>query len=348
MASRVLWMIARLTTLLFGPTPVVAAIARRIRLRRMALVAFVVVAGLSPASLTFAQGTWTSLGGPVGGFVRVLTVDPVTPTTVYAGTPFSGVFRSTNRGASWTRSLVGFSAYPYDPALAVDPVTPTTVYAGIDAAVYKSTDGGVSWTSVFVGASVIRTLVVDPVTPTTVYAAGGFLYKSTDGGGNWTAAFNNLTGAVSVVVIDPVVPSTLYVETSNGAFRTTDGGASWTLIPINFLTLAIDPVTHATLYSGYTYASIFKSTDSSATWTQMNDGLCGDQVRAIVINPVTPTTLYAGVIGGGVCRSDDGGASWTSISDGLTNVDVKALALDPVTHTTLYAGTLGSGVWVLH
>jgi hypothetical protein len=34
--------------------------------------------------------------------VRVVAVDPVTPTTVYAGTQDDGVFKTTNGGGSWT------------------------------------------------------------------------------------------------------------------------------------------------------------------------------------------------------------------------------------------------------
>jgi len=58
-----------------------------------------------------------------------LAVDPVTPTTLYAGTNAGGVFRSTNRGASWIAIDTGLTSMAV-LTLAIDPWTPTTVYAG--------------------------------------------------------------------------------------------------------------------------------------------------------------------------------------------------------------------------
>src|SRR5262245_66325851 len=73
---------------------------------------------------------WTS-HGPEGGPVRVLAVDPGTPTTLYAGTNGSGVFKSTNGGGSWSAVNTGLTD-PTVSTLAVDPGTPATLDAGTD------------------------------------------------------------------------------------------------------------------------------------------------------------------------------------------------------------------------
>ena len=98
-----------------------------------------------------AYAGWTSIG-PYGGNVTSLAIDPVTPTTLYAGTG-SGVFKSTNGGASWVAASSGMISTSVSK-LAIDPMTPTTLYAGANGNfVYKSTNGGVSWTmSVLDGA----------------------------------------------------------------------------------------------------------------------------------------------------------------------------------------------------
>src|SRR2546425_1043761 len=44
-------------------------------------------------------GAWTT-GGPYGGPVLALAINPTTPATLYAGT-HRGVFKSTNSGATW-------------------------------------------------------------------------------------------------------------------------------------------------------------------------------------------------------------------------------------------------------
>lgn len=68
----------------------------------------------------------------------------------YAGTPFSGVFKSTDRGESWTALTTRLNDNSVD-ALAIDPSRPATIYAGTSdhiwasGGVIKSVNGGESW-----------------------------------------------------------------------------------------------------------------------------------------------------------------------------------------------------------
>ena len=108
-------------------------------------------------------------------YVTKLTVDPKTPTTLYAAQS-AGIFKSTNGGGAWrllssTTNLNTFS-------LAIDPQTTTTMYAGAyGGGVFKSTDGGESWMPLNTGLTklVVWGLAIDPTTPATIYAI-------TDGG----------------------------------------------------------------------------------------------------------------------------------------------------------------------
>jgi hypothetical protein len=74
---------------------------------------------------------WTAAntGLPPNIGVPALTVDPTTPTALYAGTAGLGVFNSTCGGANWTAANTGLTA-TWVFALAIDPTTPTTLYAG--------------------------------------------------------------------------------------------------------------------------------------------------------------------------------------------------------------------------
>ena len=70
--------------------------------------------------------------------VFAIAVDPKTPSTLYAGTNGSGVFKSTDGAATW--NAAAFKGFSF--ALAIDPVTPTTVYACANAVqVAKSVNG---------------------------------------------------------------------------------------------------------------------------------------------------------------------------------------------------------------
>jgi photosystem II stability/assembly factor-like uncharacterized protein len=85
-------------------------------------------------------------------WVRVLAIDPATPTMLYAGTA-DGAFRSANGGASWTAIGAGLDG-PFVTALAIDPMRPGTLYAGTGTGgVFKSTDRGASWKPVDAGTS---------------------------------------------------------------------------------------------------------------------------------------------------------------------------------------------------
>ncbi len=66
------------------------------------------------------------------------------------------------------------------------------------------------------------------------------------------------------------------------------------------MALAIDPETPSTLYAGTWGAGAFKSTDGGGSWTALNIGLTNLSVCALAIDRVTPTILYAGTAGGGV------------------------------------------------
>jgi len=96
---------------------------------------------------TNGGGSWAAVntGLPAGPGVPQVAIDPITPTTLYAGT--NGiVFKSTNSGGMWGASGRGVPAEVFVLRLAIDPRTPTTIYAATwGGGVFKSTDGAATW-----------------------------------------------------------------------------------------------------------------------------------------------------------------------------------------------------------
>src|SRR6267143_1396182 len=170
---------------------------RRISMQRKKLrfVSLGVLLGalLVTSSMTAEGGinSWTSTNGPGGGSIGALAIDPVTPSTLYAGAYSGGVFKSTDGGGSWTGVNTGLTDF-FVRTLAIDPQTPATLYAGTysrvaydNSGVFKSTDGGGSWSSVNTGLTdgYVLALAIDPQTPATLYAGtDGGESNSTDGG----------------------------------------------------------------------------------------------------------------------------------------------------------------------
>jgi hypothetical protein len=144
---------------------------RTTSLRKVLLIGLLTFLITSQAStVTAGTNIWTS-NGPEGGMVYALAIDPTTPSTVYAGTYYGGVFKSTNGGGAWSAVNTGLSSYSVS-ALAIDPTTPSTLYAGTSGGVFKSTNGSEAWSAVISGltSTDVSALAIDPATPSRLYA----------------------------------------------------------------------------------------------------------------------------------------------------------------------------------
>ena len=310
-----------------------------------------------PAAFKSTDGgsTWDSSSPTLAArSVFALAADPVTPTTVYAGTD-NGVFKSTNAGSVWSAASSGLPAgtlgnHPAVSSLAINPTTTSTLYAATCDGVFKSTDAASSWYAINTGLPLsvsrcVEKVVVDPTVPSTLYAATHLeLFKSVDAGNNWTQISRPGAAGVSSLAIDLVNPAILYAGVNlypggvDGLIKSTDGGRSWTATGLSagvISLLAIDPRTPSTLYAGAT-TGLWKSTDAGKSWDRTT--LPGSDVSALAIDSRTPSVLYAGAAEG-VFKSTDGGRNWAATE--LTG-SVRSLVIDPASSATLYAGVFTS------
>ena len=74
--------------------------------------------------------TWTPIHDGLPSQVTAVVVHPTEPSTLYAGTSWDGVFRSTDAGASWSRVNHGITN-PQVRRLAIEPAGATTVHAAL-------------------------------------------------------------------------------------------------------------------------------------------------------------------------------------------------------------------------
>ena len=116
--------------------------------------------------------------------------------------------------------------------------------------------------------------------------------------------------------------------------------------------VVIDRADPSILYAGtqgiYTsprgFRGLFKSIDSGASWSAVDNGLTvladiGATITALVIAPNHSNILYAGTSRDGVYKSVDGAATWVKFNDGLTSLEIRALAVSPSSQNTLYAAS---------
>jgi photosystem II stability/assembly factor-like uncharacterized protein len=142
-----------------------------------------------------ASPTWIYAGSGLPN--RSVTSIAVAPDeqTVYAtlsGTGTAHIWKSTNRGSTWTAlSLAnGLPDEPFD-SIVIHPADSQTLYAGSDFGVYASFDGGATWSTY--GAGLPR-VAVDSLQ---ISAQQGLLQAGTHGRGLWqTVALSS--GVLSV------------------------------------------------------------------------------------------------------------------------------------------------------
>ena len=191
----------------------------------------------------------------------------------------------------------------------------------------------------------------------------------------WTDGFGG--GAVHTIVPDPTDPANMLVAMSaGGAYRTSDGGASWSPsnrgITAYFMPdplpefgqcvhkVARDAVTPSRLYA-QNHRGVFRSDDDGMTWESIADGLPTDFGFTVVVHPHRGDTLWlVPVVSDGerippggrlqVQYSQDAGRTWETQTEGLpypsyTAVLRDAAGTDGVPEAGLYFGTRNGDVF---
>ncbi|MFQ5860605.1 MAG: family 16 glycoside hydrolase [Dehalococcoidia bacterium] len=309
--------------------------------------------------------TWTPLASsPPALYLAIATTGPA----VLYVSGADGVLRSNDGGESWSPTGYDASVFDWLPALAVSPADADVVYAGVEGGVVLSTDGGATWSWSNDGLADLDAwqLAVSPTDSDRLYA-GTFcmrgIFQTTDAGSTWVLAPEHFHYVMEIASV-PLQPEVLYVTHHDGLHRSLDGGSTWRHVPdtgyYHLHGLAVDPVNPDVAYVGSVggvgeysapYATIYKTTDGGASWTEINNGfpMAATSVYVIAIDPTSTDTVYVATYreglshtrgsGIGIYKSTDGGESWTPINQGLTTSNVATLALDPFDPQTLYAGT---------
>ena len=264
--------------------------------------------------------------------------------TIYAGTFGMGIYRSEDRGASWTAANAGLAD---KFIMCLTTASDGTVYAGtLRGGVFRSRDEGKTWQAINDGLTRMQVKAVMIAGNDVYIGTGGGVYRMTVGKDRWTEVTIGLEEIlVHAVVMDS--DSTLYAGTSGkGVMRwnakaakaamgwapVTGGLTDHEGLRENFVrVLAIDK--YDTLFAGTFDGGVYRSRDSGRTWRPISRALPNDSIRGIVMNE---RSLFVGT-GRGVFKSFDEGRRWMPINGGLTEMAIQVLALSQ--DGVLYAGT---------
>jgi photosystem II stability/assembly factor-like uncharacterized protein len=229
---------------------------------------------------------------------------------------------------------------------------PDTVFAGVeDAAMFRTVDGGKSW-----------------------HELPGL--RNHGSGSKWQPGAGGL--GLHTILIDPTNPQRMFIAISAaGAFRTDDGGTTWT--PINrglksqyipdpeaevghcVHRIAAHPSRPNTLFM-QKHWDVMRTDDAGGQWTEISGNLPTDFGFPIDVHAHEPETIYVVPITSDshhfppegklrVYRSRTGGHEWEPLTKGLpqqdcyVNVLRDAMAVDRLDSCGVYFGTTGGQVY---
>jgi hypothetical protein len=173
-------------------------------------------------------------------------------------------------------------------------------------------------------------------------------------GGAWNVGTHPDTkDLINTLAVDPTATSTVWAAGSSDVYRSTDGGASWKVIPLppssdtTFASLGDSVPSHAlygytalainsrgTMIVGDDRGAIFRSTDHGKTWLQIDElGGCGDNgcpgISAMIFDPSNPNKALAFGTRGNGLNSFDEGATWIDEIDNGNGGFYSCLAATP-------------------
>ena len=99
-----------------------------------------VTASSAPATAA-PSPPWTT-NGPPGEDILSFAIDPITPTTIYAGAELGRIFKSTDGGVHWNLLDTGLLTGALALVITADA---SAIYVGTDNGIFVSTDAGQTW-----------------------------------------------------------------------------------------------------------------------------------------------------------------------------------------------------------
>ncbi len=267
-------------------------------------------------------------------YIFRLVMNPKNNRTLFAASD-SGLYKTTDAGATWTNVAPGYNGY-YD--LVYKPGDTTTLYATCTSSsastpayvITKSTDGGNNWSTTYTGLPSFVTracLAVSPNSPNLVEviadsgsAVLGGLWRSTNSGSSFTQ------------YLDATQPYKNYLG------FTTDGSdyAGQAFYTLSFI---INPANYKEKWIGG--VNTWHTTDNGATWNivsqwsadtanstppRLDLPVTHADKHAFGYNPLTPNTLYE-CNDGGIVTSADNGKTWTNLSTGLSISEIYKVSV---------------------
>ena len=291
------------------------------------------------------------------GAAHVYTVEQSTldANILYCGTANAGVWKSTDKGSSWT-NLTKDMMLTKVRALEIDFTNPQIVYFNSIGKIFKTTDGGATWNPTGDAAFLALTIDANDIIMSQTNnnelwcAAGVGLYHTTDAGANWTQL---LSGTWQELEVNPANTNIMYAIKQTGVqtqfYKSTDGGLTFLQTGIGYpaavspneqkrTEISVTPAAPNIIYAFATGATdstsglygIYVSHDAGENWSFQccGTGPCG----------VPDTTTNKNLCGWDAHGGDDGGQYYYDLALEVSPFDSNEIHVGAVNHWVSYDG----------
>ncbi|MFH2050104.1 MAG: hypothetical protein ABIJ12_11715 [bacterium] len=289
--------------------------------------------------------TWEPTNGPFGGEVKSIYIAP--DQNIIAGSVFNGVYLSTNNGEVWTAINNGLEPRSYVQCVFINNVNDFII--AMWNKLFISSDNGNNWTQIYDG--IAGEFAITSITGFDNYlfisTSGAGIYKSENKGENWMQASSGL-GDNYIFDLDHDNHGYLYAGGSDGIFRSTDSGVSWSRIyscaQINDLTVNQK---NRIVFACSDY-QVSCSIDHGINWFTIDTSLYGILDKgfyALAVDTINDY-LYSGTFPYGLYFSSDTGNNWSSINNGLGDSSLmvcNSIAINNSGH--VFIGTVADAIF---
>ncbi|MBI2428155.1 MAG: T9SS type A sorting domain-containing protein [Ignavibacteriales bacterium] len=260
-----------------------------------------------------AEEPWESIGPDnIGGRVLSIAIDPDSTHILWAGSASGGLWRSTTGGVgakAWELVNTGFYLLSVS-TIVINESNPNEMYVGT---------GEISGYNLGqVGTPGART----------TYGLG--MLKSADRGATWQSVglvwLFSQNRSIQKIVINPKNPQTIYIATSEGTYRSYNGGISVTKIldTLMAMDVALNPVDTSIVYvacgqrNTSPNSGMYQSTNGGNSFVKLSGGLPATNFgrTSLAISQSNPNVVYASIANAathnlaGLYRTTNGGTTW--------------------------------------